>query len=274
MPVHMTFSWGRMCAACLFLVAAAPPALAQKPPLPGKKQHRGHSAVVQPKAAAAAQAQPSPAPPPAQAPAAAPAASAVALEPIPAAPAATAASAATGPSRPTDARVEHDVPAAGEEGYEVPIAWTIRDSRLRHRPQVLSVDLGIWPDSLMLGAFWAAPVLPRGFIRHVNDSFDLEFGFLLGAVRSDWMWNDATTTWALWPAFGARWNFFLTHNWMTFVTFKLAGRIGLSGPSPGWFDVIGGAGATYRIKERVHLRLELNYPQGAVVGLSFPIGAL
>lgn len=173
--------------------------------------------------------------------------------------------------------LEHDVPPkkAGEDD-EVPIDWVVRDGRSLRRPQVLSLDVGIWPDTLSLGAFWASPVLPRGFIRHVNDSFDLEFGFLLAAMRSEWVWNrgDASTSWQLWPAFGARWNFFLTHAWSTFITFKVAGRIGLSGPSPGWFDVFAGAGATYRIKERMHLRLELNYPQGAVVGLSFPIGAL
>lgn len=172
-------------------------------------------------------------------------------------------------------RVEHDVPAQdAADDEEKPIEWAIRDGRMQHRPQVLSVDLGIWPDTFSMGLLWASPVLPRGFIRHVNDSFDLEFGLLLGAMRSDWYWADGTTSWQLWPAFGGRWNFFLTHNWSTFITVKLAARIGLSGPSPGWFDVLAGAGASYRIKERMHLRLELNYPQGAVVGLSFPIGAL
>jgi len=139
---------------------------------------------------------------------------------------------------------------------------------------VLSVDAGIWPDRFTLGAFWAVPVLPRGFIRNLNDSFDLEFGLLLAALRADWYWRGADTNWELWPAFGARWNFFLTHNWTTFVTFKIAGRIGLPGERSNWFDVIGGAGATYRLASRAHLRLEFNYPQGAVVGLSFPIGAL
>lgn len=173
-----------------------------------------------------------------------------------------------------DRGLEHDVPPKSSEDDEVPIDWVVRDGRSQKRPQVLSLDVGIWPDTLSLGAFWAAPILPRGFIRHVNDSFDLEFGFMLAAMRSDWVWNNGSTSWQLWPAFGARWNFFLTHAWSTFITFKVAGRIGLSGPSPGWFDVFAGAGATYRIKERVHLRLELNYPQGAVVGLSFPIGGL
>lgn len=180
---------------------------------------------------------------------------------------------------PAPSRLEHDVPPRGapqKEDDEVPVDWVVRDGRALHRPQMLSLDVGLWPDTVSLGAFWAAPVLPRGFIRHVNDSFDLEFGLMLGAMRSDWYWNraDASTSWQLWPAFGVRWNFFLTHAWSTFITFKVAGRIGLSGPSPGWFDVFAGAGATYRIKERMHLRLELNYPQGAVVGLSFPIGAL
>lgn len=173
------------------------------------------------------------------------------------------------------AHLAHDVPPrSADDDEDVPIDWVVTDGRPRHRPQMLSVDAGIWPDSFSLAAFWAAPVLPRGFIRHVNDSFDLEFGLLVGAMRSDWYWRAASTSWQLMPAFGARWNFFLTHNWITFITFKVAGRIGLAGPSPGWFDVFAGAGATYRIKDRVHLRLELNYPQGAVVGLSFPIGAL
>jgi len=204
--------------------------------------------------------------------AAAPVASEAPLQPPPA----PAAQPPAAPVEPQErSHVAHDVPPRGaDDDEDVPIDWVIKDGRMLRRPNVLSVDASIWPDRFTVGAFWAIPVVPRGFIRHINDSFDLEFGLLLAALRADWYWRTADTNWELWPAFGARWNFFLTHNWTTFVTFKVAGRIGLPGERSNWFDVIAGAGASYRLAERAHLRLELNYPQGAVVGLSFPIGAL
>lgn len=205
----------------------------------------------------------------------APRPAAVAPAAPPVAPVLAPAPAAPTPAPEVESHVAHDVPPRGTDGdEEVPVDWIVKDGRLLRRPNVLSVDASIWPDRFTLGAFWAVPVLPRGFIRHVNDSFDLEFGLLLAALRGDWYWRGADTNWELWPAFGARWNFFLTPRWTTFATFKVAVRIGLPGSQSNWFDVIAGAGASYRLAERAHLRLELNYPQGAVVGLSFPIGAL
>lgn len=179
---------------------------------------------------------------------------------------------AVGPAK----RLAHDVPKGGqdEEEFEVPVDWVVKDGRMHHRAQALSLTLGLWPDALSFGAWYTLPVLPRGIIHHVNDSLDVEFGLMLAAMQSSYYWNDHSTSWQLWPAGGVRWNFFLTPRWTTFAAIKLAGRIGLSGAGPGWFDVIVGLGATYRIKDRVLLRLELNYPQGAVVGLSFPLGAL
>jgi hypothetical protein len=118
------------------------------------------------------------------------------------------------------------------------------------------------------GVQLSIPVLDRGFIRSVNDSFSLEPGLFVSARvghRGD------TFAWFV-PEFGPRWNFHLTPNWDAFAQIKLGYAIGKdhgfwlrAGPGMQWWfapqwalrlevwggpRVVGGAylGASYRFR--------------------------
>lgn len=151
-----------------------------------------------------------------------------------------------------------------EDEAPQPVAWTIEDRRAAHRTHLLTVGVGAWPTALDAQLWYAVPLLRRGFLPRVNDAFHLEFGSLL-------TWDHDGTV-ALWPAAGVRWDFYLTRRWATFFGLKLAAEIHLNRDQRVHPNAIVGFGALFRLAERALLRLELGYPQGLSVGLSFPIG--
>lgn len=155
------------------------------------------------------------------------------------------------------------------------IAWTIRDRSHHTRPQELALTLSLWPDSFGASVWYAIPVAHDGFIRDLNDSFDIEFGGTLGFYRVASWGAPGPTYYGLIPAVGGRWNFHLTRDWTTFATLKLGVIFGFGAPgfyNNDWVDVGFTLGALYRLQESMQLRLELGYPFGMSVGLSFPIG--
>lgn len=157
--------------------------------------------------------------------------------------------------------------AAKEVDPATDAAWTIGDRRPHSRAQTLSLSVGIWPPTTLSGALWyATPVAADGFIPAVNDSVDIEFGLAVAG------YFDGPDHGALIPAVGGRWNFHVTHDWTPFVTLKLAARFGLGPYNPDWFDLGLSLGSLLRLHDTVSLRLEVGYPTGLAVGLSFPFG--
>lgn len=151
---------------------------------------------------------------------------------------------------------------------EIEPDWIIGESGPHERPQDLALMLSVWPDTLGVGVWYGVPVLPNGFLKGLNDSFVLELGAVLGAYRSAYYWSGShTTIYAISPSAGGRWNFHLTRNATVFATLKVGARFGSLVTE--LFDPGASLGALFRIRPDVALRLELGFPMGFSLGLSW-----
>lgn len=148
--------------------------------------------------------------------------------------------------------------------------WIIKSDAHHKRPMQLSAAVG-FPEYYGAGvmAWYTLPIVHDGFIRHLNDSFDLEFGLMYGVFFWGLGLYDVPPM-ALTPLVAARWNFFLTNDWTVFAMVKLGVRIGLNYPDFTRFT--GGVivGGQYRLTDNMSLRLETGYPYTSV-GLAWDL---
>ena len=151
--------------------------------------------------------------------------------------------------------------------------WTVREYGHHERPHDFTLGASLLPNTLALDIWYAVPVLPDGFIGSVNDSLDVEFGALVAMFRAAYFGNGATLTqYAVVPSGGVRWNFHLTRDWTPFASAKVGAVFGLKGYNPDWFSFGVSLGTFFRIRDDMLLRLELGFPSGLAVGLTFLIG--
>jgi hypothetical protein len=130
--------------------------------------------------------------------------------------------------------------------------WIIREGDGRHytRPMNLDAVGFVAPWSVGMGAHFAFSVVPEGFIRDLNDSFDIE----LSALVYYWYWR-YYEYYALVPLGGVRWKFHLTPEWTVFGLAKI-------GFGPGLNEnhiLVGheiGAGAYWHFSKDLAVRME------------------
>lgn len=133
-----------------------------------------------------------------------------------------------------------------------------------------------WWWALGVGFRAEIPIVPRGFIRSLDDEFAVTFG---GDVQF-FAWNDGASCngygcwgdWSAWPEAAAQWSFYLTPKWSVFAEAGLA--VGVHECGGG--DVCAsasplvGVGARWHFAPpRVALLFRLNHPFGAQIGLTF-----
>lgn len=152
--------------------------------------------------------------------------------------------------------------------------WVFGDTAHHNRPQVLNISVGTLPDRLGLALWYAIPISNDGMLPRTNDAVLLEFGGVLGAYYGDNYWRRSSidTRHSVIAAVGPKWNLYLTRAWTLYSTLKLGINLGLDGYAPDLLELALGVGAEYRLKSPMSLRLELGYPLGLSVGLSFDIG--
>ena len=138
------------------------------------------------------------------------------------------------------------------------------------RPKEINFSLGGGFNNVGLAAWFTIPVVPDGLVRDVNDQLNVEVGLVAGLYRDALYGLPGDTFPTLAVSGGLRWDFHVTQAWVPFVLLKIAINFG--------FDKIvlpgGGAGVLYRITDDWRLRLELGYPLGIAVGLTFDLPAL
>jgi hypothetical protein len=117
------------------------------------------------------------------------------------------------------------------------------------------------------GILYGFPLLPRGFIPELNDSFELEVGLHLHT----WFGANDTYLWMT-PVGGARYNVWLTRTVDAFFTMKLGWAIGFDSAYSGGIYGFGGVGMDWFFVPSAAVRVELGGGRGggsAQVGLRF-----
>jgi hypothetical protein len=128
-----------------------------------------------------------------------------------------------------------------------------------------------------LAGWVSMPIVPDGFIRPINDSFNLEFGatmdyaFRTLGANCDYSYVDLA------PMAGVRWDFYLTEAWTVFGKLKAGvgnqfggaecNGIKYNDYSGLHFVSDGGVGAFWNFSEGMGMRFDLG-SQGIAVGLS------
>ncbi|MBI5509096.1 MAG: hypothetical protein HY903_10105 [Deltaproteobacteria bacterium] len=127
-----------------------------------------------------------------------------------------------------------------------------------------------------LGAWFAYPIMPDGFLPTLNDAFFIEAG---GAVeRYSWDWgffgvNCSYKWYRATPLGGVRWSFYLTPDWTVYGTAKLGYGVGFASsyscggysgtdvgaPSYSNIAIDGAVGAHWNFSPDWAARLELGY---------------
>lgn len=129
-----------------------------------------------------------------------------------------------------------------------------------------------------VGAWYAYPIVPEGFLPKVNDAFFIEAGgaverFNYGATGCNDSWFRVT------PLGGVRWSFYFTDEWSAFGTAKLGYGLGFGDSSDcdvlgtnavnvsySQFAIDGAVGAQWQFSDAWAMRFELGY-LGATVGV-------
>jgi len=172
-----------------------------------------------------------------------------------------------------------------------PVVWLINDKRAQHTENQLSIMGEIWPFGTFnagVGAWFAIPVVPHGFVPTINNSVDVEFGafFQYFHLSASYLNISISQNWyRLSPMGGVRWNFYLNRDWTVYAGAKLGYGIGFSssvtanvgGVPTGYagsdvsaflFDM--NAGALWHVSKAVALRMELGI-FGFTIGATLPM---
>ena len=145
--------------------------------------------------------------------------------------------------------------------------WIIKDGDDRHSHKQLTLELNAWGDLAGVGAWFAFPILPAGFLP-INDALLIEAGAVFGTYRGAFG-NNAFNDLAVSLGVGPRWDFHFTGRWSAFATLKLGIDFGLAGYNRSGLMPIGTIGSHIRLGEVVLLRIELGNPFGLGLGLTF-----
>ena len=146
-------------------------------------------------------------------------------------------------------------------------ALIIKDSSKQTRPMNLDFSANVnwyWVGGTV---FFSYPVAPNGFLKKLNDSFDIYAAVYTGF----WWWGN--NAWVIGPELGARWKFHLTQSWTVFAQLGAGPRftVGDIVAHSVWFDINGGVGAYWNIKKRFCMRFDLG-SHGLGVGIGIPLG--
>lgn len=163
--------------------------------------------------------------------------------------------------------------AAGSDARRVVDSddWVLEDAGRHTRFQELNLSLALWPDTIGLAVWYDIPVAHDGILPRVNDSISIEFGGLWMVHRGYW-YGGNNTYFSFIAAVGPRWDLYLTRSWQLFFTLKLGLEFGVGPYDPDWFVPGVSLGAEYKLSRPSLLRLELGYPAGFSIGISFDLG--
>jgi hypothetical protein len=171
--------------------------------------------------------------------------------------------------------------ARAEEGI-------IKDASVHDtRPTKLDVtgSLGFLGDfGIGVAGWYSFPIVKDGFIKPINDSFNLEFGAALDYAWSDYGYGLGYRCdynyYGITPMGGVRWDFYLTKSWTVFgkakagIGYRVASAdcAGFSSSEYGGTHFVpdGGAGAYWNFSEGMGMRFEVGY-RGGSVGLSIDL---
>lgn len=121
------------------------------------------------------------------------------------------------------------------------------------------------PDGFGIGgaARFTIPLVHNGFIRSINDSFELELG---GNVYTSWRVNGVIVT----PVVEVRWTFHLTHHFSAYPKLGFGLNVPLQRPGapPPGPHVSALVGILYEVVDWFYLRAEAGYP-GLLLGVAF-----
>jgi hypothetical protein len=153
--------------------------------------------------------------------------------------------------------------AAGEGGG-------IRDDTYHRRPFQLSLFAYApyvspylpGPYGLGLAARFTVPLLYRGFLPQVNDSFELEVG---GNFYSD---VPDGLVYVVTPTVEARWTFHVTSRFSAYPKLGMGLSFPLTGRRPPLPHFTASVGMLYELLAWLYFRAEAGYP-GALLGLAF-----
>ena len=148
--------------------------------------------------------------------------------------------------------------------------WVLEDAGSHTRFQELNLSLALWQYTLGLAVWYDIPIAHDGIVPRVNDSVSIELGGLWVGHRDVGYGNDLGSSFI--AAIGPRWDFYLTRSWQMFATLKLGIEFGIGAYAPDWLVPGFSLGGEYKLTHPMLLRLELGYPSGLSVGLSFDLG--
>ena len=144
--------------------------------------------------------------------------------------------------------------------------FVIKNSQRIERPQRFDIVGQLHRNSFGASLWFSFPLLHKGFISKLNDSFHLEAGLITSYI---WVTEYYSAFYGI-PALGVRWDFHLTQEWTVFATAKFVWMLGFTRNPPNPLYPYPSVGVHWNVDRDLSLRLETSHEGFLQAGLSFP----